>query len=617
MNRAEARDGKDGRSRPLTRLRALLLALPGALMLLAGAAAAQDVAGLQTVRLQLKWLHQFQFAGYYAAQVRGYYRDAGLNVEIIEARPGEEPMQAVVDGKADFGVGTTDLLLMRSQGVPVVVLADVFQHSPLALMVLDNSGLDNLHEVARRRVMIEPHSAELFAYFTEEGVASDRLNLVEHSFDPAALLDGRVDAMSVYVTDEPFTLERQGVRYRLMRPIHSGIDFYGDNLFTMQGQIDRNPEQVRAFVAASMKGWDYAMSHPQEIARLITQRYGTRKSLSHLLFEAEAMRELVLPDVVPTGYVNPARWERIAETYARLGMVPARLDLDGFIWRQHVAEDDAEWIRLVAVLSVVALVLAGLIGWYIRLTRRLRAEVVERERAQERLERLNRQKNMLFSVIGHDLRTPFNVLMAYGEILVAQGPKLEPERLGRIAQSISEASNAAYRLLSQLLDWASLQMLGEHAEPERVVLADMIRDVAGMLRPLADAKHILLEQRLDEGLAVRVEPRTTATVLRNFLGNAVKFTPEGGTITIDASRDGTMAVIAIADTGVGIAPDRLKTMFDAGERHTSPGTQGETGTGFGLILSREFLEMNGGSMDIASVVGTGTTVTVRLPLDQG
>ncbi len=162
--------------------------------------------GADKVRLQLKWQHQFQFAGYYAAQEQGYYRNAGLEVDILPARPGEDPVQQVVQGKAEFGVGSTELLQLREQGVPVVALAVIFQHSPLALMTLKHDGLQTIHDLAGRKVMIEPGSAELHAYLRSEGISADQFTLLPHTFGVQELLSGTVDAISVYVTDEPFTL---------------------------------------------------------------------------------------------------------------------------------------------------------------------------------------------------------------------------------------------------------------------------------------------------------------------------------------------------------------------------------------------------------------------------
>jgi ABC-type nitrate/sulfonate/bicarbonate transport system substrate-binding protein len=106
---------------------------------------------LDRVNLQLKWSHQFQFAGYYAAQEKGFYRDVGLDVNIIPAKPGDDPVQSVLKGKADFGTGTSSLLLSRQQGYSVVVLANIFQHSALALVMKQNSSTDSVHTLVDKK----------------------------------------------------------------------------------------------------------------------------------------------------------------------------------------------------------------------------------------------------------------------------------------------------------------------------------------------------------------------------------------------------------------------------------------------------------------------------------
>lgn len=122
-----------------------------AVMMLAGAAAAQPA---DRVRLQLKWTHQFQFAGYYAALAQGYYREAGLEVELVEAQPGRDPTAEVLAGRAQYGVGNSDLLLFRHRGEPVVLLAAVFQHSPMVLLVRGASGVTDLQGLHDRELMM-------------------------------------------------------------------------------------------------------------------------------------------------------------------------------------------------------------------------------------------------------------------------------------------------------------------------------------------------------------------------------------------------------------------------------------------------------------------------------
>lgn len=320
-------------------------------------------AELEPVTLQLKWKHQFQFAGYYAAKEKGFYRDAGLDVSIVEAAPGMDPAQEVISGRAQFGVGTSELILNRYRGDAVVVLGVIFQHSPLSLVVLADSGIDNIHKLIDRKVMIEPSSAELFAYLFQEGFTQKAFNLQHHSFDLNDLLSGKTDAMSAYVTDEFYLLKQQGRAYSQFSPRMSGIDFYGDNFFTMESELEQHPQQVKAFRDATLRGWRYAMQNPEEIVQLIYQRYSQRHSVEHLQFEAKAMHDLMQPELIDPGYMNVGRWQHIAQIYRQLGLLPERFDVEAMLYFPNSAIDlkklrirlyyAAAGLSLLTVLSVM------------------------------------------------------------------------------------------------------------------------------------------------------------------------------------------------------------------------------------------------------------------------
>ena len=142
--------------------------------------AREDSAVPQKVVVQLKWIHAFQFAGYYAARHLGYYRAAGLDVELREGGPNVDVVSELMQGRAQFGVGTSSLLLDRHAGKPVVVLGVVFQHSPLALIARQHSATQSIHALANGRLMLEPHSEELLAYLQAEGGLAEGITTVPH-----------------------------------------------------------------------------------------------------------------------------------------------------------------------------------------------------------------------------------------------------------------------------------------------------------------------------------------------------------------------------------------------------------------------------------------------------
>src|ERR1700682_1750909 len=275
---------------------------------------------LDQVSLQLKWKHQFQFAGYYAALEQGFYRDAGLDVTIREGGPDIDVAETVASGKADFGVCSSGVLRDWAKGRRLVVLAAIFQRSPAIVLVARRADINSVSDLRGRTLMDTPGSDEIAAMLKREGVNYEALPRVAHEGNPRDLLAGRADAMVAYSTSEPFVLEQLGAAYRTFSPVASGIDSYGDNLCTSEAKLKADPDRVAAFRAASLKGWTYALAHKEATVDLILRSYSGKKSREALLFEAEHTEILVGRDPDRTGEQDAARWRRIAETYRSLGV---------------------------------------------------------------------------------------------------------------------------------------------------------------------------------------------------------------------------------------------------------------------------------------------------------
>ena len=346
---------------------------------------------LDRVTLQLKWLHQFQFAGYYAALEKGFYREAGLDVQIREGGPNVDAIEDVVTGRADFGVGTSGALIARAQGKEVVVLAAVFQHSPAILLVPRRAGVSSIFALQDRLLMDTPGSEDIAAMLKLAGVDYAKMPRVKHNGDPLDLVSGKADAMVAYSTNEPFVLEQLGVPYLAFSPRGSGIDFYSDNLVTSEKQIKTHPQRVADFRAASLRGWQYALSHKEEIVDLILRRYSQAKNREALLFEANQTEVLVQPGLIELGYQNPARWQAIADTYHSLGMLP-----DADVPKDLIYKAEGGAIPLWLKASLAGAAMLGLVAtlvalWIARLNRRLNSEIIERREAEREIQRANAQ----------------------------------------------------------------------------------------------------------------------------------------------------------------------------------------------------------------------------------
>ena len=287
------------------------------------------------VILQLKWVHQFQFAGYYAAAEKGFYRDAGLNVILMERTPGQDCVEEVLSGRANYGVGCGgDLLERRLLGDPVVVLAAIFQHCPAVMLARSDAGIATPHDMVGRRVMVgdKVESAVVRAMLLSEGVALDQVERVVHSHDIRDLVQGKADAAVAYLTNWPYLLEREGVEFTIIRPTTYGIDSYGDCLFTSEEELRGHSQRAEAFRNASLQGWGYAMDHPEEIIEVILAKYRGTLDGDVLRHEAETMSGLVLPELIEIGHMDQQRWKHMADAFSQLGMIATGYSLDGLMY---------------------------------------------------------------------------------------------------------------------------------------------------------------------------------------------------------------------------------------------------------------------------------------------
>ncbi|MCK5831863.1 MAG: ABC transporter substrate-binding protein [Methylococcales bacterium] len=330
------------------------------------------------VSLQLRWYHQFQFAGYYAALEQGFYRQAGLEVSLIEGgldRP--YAIDQVLESNAEFGVSTSGLVLEYLRGKPVITLATIFQKSPATWLMRAESKIKSPSDFAGKSVNLFEDSTELKAMFAYDGIPLKKIQFQQNGEGIEELIAGSSSVIEAYVTNEPFILKQKGIKYRLIQPINYGIDFYGDNLFTHWQFLQDNPKIVKAFVEASLKGWEYAFKHEEEIIQLIHQRYAPQKSLEHLRYEAEEMRKLILPELIQLGHINPNRWQFIAKTFKKLGLTDQDSDLKSFIYQPKASVNFQKYIVPGILLVIFSLVGWFVVGWYIKINRRLKLALKE------------------------------------------------------------------------------------------------------------------------------------------------------------------------------------------------------------------------------------------------
>ncbi len=311
-------------------------------------------ASTESVTLQLKWRHQFQFAGYYAAIQQGYYQQEGLQVTLRERPPGISVVSEVSSGRAEYGIGGVGLLAEYADGNQIRALAAIFQHDALVLVSKSQSGIFSPYEMIGKRIMFDDsagNDAVFLAMFADAGISPEDYTLIAQDQQLDSLINDRVDAMSIYRTDQLFTLEQLGVEVNIINPQSYGFDSYGDILFTSDRELRTNPGRAERFRRASLKGWRYALENPTEIIDLIINEYGSQASREQLQHEAREIQKLILPDLIPLGKLDPARLRHSAQIYARLNIAPplSEAQLEGFIYQSNAAlrltPEEQSWLE--------------------------------------------------------------------------------------------------------------------------------------------------------------------------------------------------------------------------------------------------------------------------------
>ena len=365
-------------------------------------------ASLDKVSLQLNRAHQFQFAGYYAAKELGYYKEAGLEVSIREGSPDTPLVEEVVSGRATFGVGGGNVLLSFLQGAPVVALAAVFQHSPTMLMVHSDAAITTPRDLIGRTVALTPDTkAEILAILRNANIAPTDLFLLPNAYNLEAFISGKVDAHVGHTTSEPYILRQRGIAATILHPLDYGVDFYGDCLFTSGDQMLHHSLQTHGFLHASLRGWEYAMQNPIEIIEIIISHYATDKTREQLLYEANAMRRLILPGQVAIGHMNEGRWKHMADIFKQSGLTDSQGSITEFIYPSLPSRTSISWLRhAFPILGGLLLIACGIVVGLYSSNSQLHREITERQRAEIQLKR---SKQRLRGIIDNSLAGYFFV----------------------------------------------------------------------------------------------------------------------------------------------------------------------------------------------------------------
>lgn len=307
--------------------------------ILSACAPAPLTPSLTPVVVQLRWTHQAQFAGLYAADQNGYFQDEGLAVHFLEGGPTVDSLTTILSGTAQFGVATGDqLIIARAAGKPLQAIATVYRRSPGVYMALAESGIRRPQDFVGKTISIGRGGIPLFhAMMTRIGVSSDQYTVVESTSSLDDLYSGQVQVRSVFLTNEVLAAEAAGYKLNLIFPDNYGIHFYSDSLFTSDDLIATSPDLVRRFLQAALKGWTYAIENPTTIGSMVT-RYRANADVAHENAFMTASLPLVNTGEDHIGWMKPEIWAGMEKTLREQNVLTKPLDVAQVYTMQFLKE---------------------------------------------------------------------------------------------------------------------------------------------------------------------------------------------------------------------------------------------------------------------------------------
>lgn len=291
------------------------------------------------ITLQLQWKHQFEYAGFYMAKEKGFYKDVGLDVDFVEFSPDINIIDNVIKTKAMYGTTYANIVSEYLKGKPIVFVANFFKQSPLAIVTSKDIKLPS--DLKGKKVMgvgEDINSAMMLIMFKKFGLTSKDFIHVAPTFNVKDFIDKKVDAMAVFTTNEIYYLNKAKIPYNLLNPTVYGAEFYDLNLFTSRYEAQNHPQRVKKFRDATIKGWRYALKHKDEAIELILKKYNTQhKSKEALRFEAKQVEDVMLPTIYPIGSIDKNRVKLMVDNFKNLGLINHNktMDYDRFVFKEN------------------------------------------------------------------------------------------------------------------------------------------------------------------------------------------------------------------------------------------------------------------------------------------
>ncbi|RLA77881.1 MAG: hypothetical protein DRG78_16395 [Epsilonproteobacteria bacterium] len=293
---------------------------------------------LDKISLQLHWKHQFQFAGYYMAKEKGFYKEFGLDVNIKEYQNNTDALDEVIKESVEYAIGRSSLIIDQAKGSDIKLLLAAFQSSPQVFISSKKSNITKIEDFKSKKIMLTPDMSNIVslrAITNKVGINIADMHIIPHSFNIDDISNNKTDLMLAYISNEPFLLKEKGVDINIFNPSDYGFDFYSDILFTSAHEIQSHSSRAIDFRDASLRGWKYAFENIEETVELILTKYNTQnKSKKALLFEARELKKLAYHKTKTLGKIDKSKIQRIYDMYNVMGFVDKKIDIDSLVFEE-------------------------------------------------------------------------------------------------------------------------------------------------------------------------------------------------------------------------------------------------------------------------------------------
>ena len=582
---------------------------------------------LTKVTIQLSWFDQFQFAGYYMAKEQGFYKDAGLDVQILPFSLGMNIPKMVNDGDVDFAIGRENLILEKAKYPKIIALAAIFQATPLVLLTTKDSGIDSFNKFENKKLMRtkdDGSEVSLKAMLSASKIDLKSITQVEHSHNIYDLIEKRVDIISAYTSKAPYILQKEQIKYNIFYPKDYGFDMYSDFLITNIDKYNNDYNIVEKFKKASLKGWEYAYNNIEKSVDIIFEKYNTQNlSKDELIFEANELKKLSYLNDNKLGDMKQEKVQRIYDLYNVMGYINSEFKIDNFIgydkksrlekWLYSKFEEHFNLSFLWKIILIIFIITAIFVYrqyFIIKLNKRLKNLVniktnrlkimnkklairikKELDKHQEKDRILAQQQKMvamgqMIENIAHQWRQPLSVIStsASGLKLKKQLNILEDEEL---IKSIEQIVDTAKYLSDTIDDFR--YFFKPQKDKTKFSLAKNIEKSLSFLEATLKENSIKVEFEYEDIDIIAYETELIQVFI-NIINNSkdafIEKKIEDRVIFISIKKFPNRILIEIKDNAGGVEEDILDKVF---EPYFTTKHQ-YNGTGIGLYMSNQIIK---------------------------